>query len=110
MVMDFHLSNYHRKTVTLPLSWLKAVCRQNGCEFYFACNGVSDNKVRGVLFASNLSKGYNHMISVTIPLDQLTADSPTVHADVYLYIPPIEKSKLFGITPKRKSNAKFKLP
>lgn len=110
MVLDFHLSNYHRKTLTLPLSRLKAVCRQNGCEFYFACNGVNGNKVRGVLFASNLSKGYNHMISVTIPMDQLTADSPTVHADVYLYIPPIEKSKLFGITPKRKSNAKFKLP
>ena len=108
--LDFHLSNYHRTKITLPLSQLKAVCRQHGCDFYFACDGVRENKVRGVLFASNLPKGYNHMMSISIPTEQLTDDNPVVHADVYLYIPPIDKTKLFGIAPTKKSNAKFKLP
>lgn len=111
MELDFHLSNYHRQTITLPLSQLKAICRQNGCEFYFACSGVNGDKVGGVMFASNLRKGYNHLFSLKLPQDQLTAETvPTIHADVYLFIPPVDKSKLFGTSPTKKSNAKFKLP
>ena len=110
MELDFHLSNYKRYKIVLPLSSFKAICRQQGCDFYFACDGVRENKVGGVMFASNLSKGYNHMMSINIPIEQLTDDSPTVHADVYLYIPPIDKSKLFGTAPTKKSKANFKLP
>ena len=63
------------------------------------------------MFASNLRKGYNHLFSLKLPQDQLTAETvPTIHADVYLFIPPVDKSKLFGTSPTKKSNAKFKLP
>lgn len=110
MDLDFHLSDYHRKQVTMPLSQLKAFCRQQGCKFYFACDGIRDGVVRAVTFASNLSKGYNHLFSLRIPAEQLTSQSPTVHGDVYLYIPPIEKSKLFGTAPTKKSGVNFKLP
>lgn len=110
MDLDFHLSDYHRRQVTMPLSQLKAFCRQQGCKFYFACDGIRDGMVRAVTFASNLSKGYNHLFSLRIPTEQLTSQSPAVHGDVYLYIPPIEKSKLFGTAPTKKSGANFKLP
>ena len=108
--LDFHLSNYHRQKVNMPLSQLKAFCRQQGCNLYFACDGVQKAKTRGVMFASNLPKGYNHLFSLHIPTEQLTSEAPTVQADVYLYIPPIDKEKLFGTTPTKKSGAKFKLP
>ena len=109
--LDFHLSNYHRQHMTLPLSQLKAFCHQQGCGMYFACDGVqNDKKVHGVMFASNLPKGYNHLFSLRIPIDQLMTTSPTVQADVYLYIPPIDKEKLFGTAPTDKSGANFKLP
>lgn len=110
MDLDFHLSNYHRQKVKIPLSQLKAFCRQQGCSLYFACDGIQGEKVHGVLFASNLPKGYNHLFSLRIPTELLMADSPTVQADVYLYIPPIDKEKLFGTAPTKKSGANFKLP
>lgn len=108
--LDFHLSNYHRQKVTMPLSQLKAFCRQQGCNLYFACDGVQKDKTRGVMFACNLPKGYNHLFSLRIPIEQLTSEAPTVQADVYLYIPPIDKEKLFGTAPTKKSGANFKLP
>ncbi len=108
--LDFHLSNYHRQKVTMPLSQLKAFCRQQGCNLYFACDGVQKDKTRGVMFASNLPKGYNHLFSLRIPTEQLISEAPTVQADVYLYIPPIDKEKLFGTAPTKKSRANFKLP
>ena len=110
MELDFHLSNYHREIVSMPLSQFKAYCRQQGCALYFACDGVKGDVIRGVLFASNLPKGYNHLLSLRIEKSQLCSSSPTVKADVYLYIPPIDKEKLFGIAPTKKSNVKLKLP
>lgn len=110
MELDFHMSNYHRELVSMPLSQFKAYCRQQGCAFYFACDGVKGDVIRGVLFASNLPKGYNHLLSLRIDKFQLCSSSPTVKADVYLYIPPIDKEKLFGIAPTKKSNVKLKLP
>lgn len=108
--LDFHLSNYHRQKLAMPLSQLKAFCRQQGCSLYFACDGVQKDKTRGVMFASNLPKGYNHLFSLRIPTEQLTTEAPTIQADVYLYIPPIDKEKLFGTAPTKKSGANFKLP
>ena len=107
--LDFHLSNYHREKMSMPLSRLKAFCRQQGCGLFFACDVVQDGNVRGVMFASNLPKGYNHLFSLRTSIDQFGVDSPKVSADVYLYIPPVEKSKLFGISPTKKSGAKFSL-
>lgn len=107
--LDFHLSNYHREKMNMPLSRLKAFCRQQGCGLFFACDMVKEGKLRGVMFASNLPKGYNHLFSLRTSIDQFGKDSPKVSADVYLYIPPVEKSKLFGIAPTKKSGAKINL-
>lgn len=108
--LDFHLSNYHRERIAMPLSKLKAFCRQKGCKLYFACDGVQNEIVLGVMFASNLSKGYNHLLSLRIPMEQLCSSAPIVQADVYLYIPLINKEKLFGTAPLKKSGANFKRP
>ena len=108
--LDFHLSNYIRKNVTMPLSCLKAFCRQQGCQFYFACSGITEKNISGVFFASNLPKGYNHLFCIKTEKEQLDADNPVINADVYLYIPPIDKSKLFGTTPTKKSGIKFFTP
>ena len=108
--LNFHLSNYHKERVSMPLSQLKAFCHQQGCNLYFACDGIQNEKVRGVMFACNLPKGYNHLFSLRAPTEQLTSSSPTIQADVYLFIPPISKEKLFGTAPQKKSGANFKLP
>lgn len=108
--MDFHLSNYHHQQISMPLSQLKSFCRQQGCSFFFACDGVLGEQLRGIMFISNLAKGYNHLCSLHLQKEQLTSTNPTIQADIYLYIPPISKEKLFGTAPTKKSNANFKLP
>ena len=110
MELDFHLSDYHRQTVTMPISRLRAYFRQQGCNLFFAYDGMKDDVLRGVMFASNLPKGYNHLFSLRTTKDMLMAAVPSIHADVYLYIPPISKEKLFGTAPTKKSSANFKLP
>ena len=105
--LDFHLSDYHREVVDVTAFQLRDFCRREGCKIYFAYRGMSDGVVRGTLMMSNLAKGYNHLFSLRIPADQLTATGPVIQADVYLYIPPIDKSKLFGKTPTKKSGAKI---
>ena len=110
MELEFHLSDYRRQHITTSLSSLKAFCRQHGCRMFFAGNGAKSGKARGVMFASNIPKGYNHLFSISIPVEQITSPNPTVKSDVYLYIPPIEKNKLFGTVPTKKSGANFKLP
>ena len=108
--LDFHLSDYHRQSITMPLSRLKAYCRQQGCSFYFACDGTRKEIIRGVMFASNLANGYNHLFSMRMAKEQIQETTPKLQADVYLYIPPISKEKLFGTAPTKKSGANFKLP
>lgn len=108
--LDIHLSDYHREKLVMPLSQLKVFLRQQGCNFYFAGNGMKGEKMQGVMFASNLQRGYNHMLSLRTEVGQLMASAPTVNADMYLYIPPIDKNKLFGIPPTHKSKASQQLP
>ncbi len=108
--LDIHLSDYHRDKLVMPLSQLKAFLRQQGCSLFFACNGISGEKMQGIMFASNIQRGYNHMLSLRTETEQLTDAAPTVSADMYLYIPPINKEKLFAIPPAKKSKASQQLP
>ena len=110
MELNIHLSDYRCVAVTLPLSHLRAFCYQQGCNLYFACNGVRNEQIGGVMFASNLTKGYNHLFTIRTTKSDLQSNIPVVISDVYLYIPPIDKEKLFGIPPKKKSGANFRLP
>lgn len=110
MEMTVHLSNYHNHKVSMPLSTFREFLKEKGCDMYFACDIERKGIIHGMMFASNLPKGYNHLISLNMDVSQLREEYPLVKADMYLYIPPLEKSKLFGKEPTKKSGAKFKLP
>lgn len=107
MALDFHLSNYKRPKLKIPLSRLKEFFFQEGCSLYFASSGITRDTARGMLFVTNPGKGYNHLLSLRMPLSDLASKEPEVHAAVYLYIPPIDKSKLYGKTPTKKSGAQI---
>ena len=83
--LDFHLSDYHRQSITMPLSRLKAYCRQQGCSFYFACDGTRKEIIRGVMFASNLANGYNHLFSIRMAKEQIQETTLSCKL-MYIYI------------------------
>ena len=105
--MDFHLSDYHRRQIVIPLSQLRGFCEEQGDQIFFASSGNHMGVTRGMLFIHNSAKGYNHLLSISIPIAQIISHQPVVQAAVYLFIPPIDKSHLFGMTPTKKSGAKI---
>ena len=105
--MDFHLSDYHRKQLVIPLRQLKCFSEAQGDQIFFASSGNLKNVAHGMLFIRNSAKGYNHLMSISIPLDDITSQRPVVNAAVYLFIPTIDKSHLFGNVPTKKSGAKI---
>ena len=107
LILDFHLSDYHRQQLSVSAHQLHNFCSQQGSKVYFACSGIKDDMINGVLLVNNTAKGYNHLFTLRMPVEQLTASQPVIHGDAYLYIPPIDKTKLFGKTPTRKSGAKI---
>lgn len=107
MKLDFHLSDYHHDNRVIPLNQLQDFLHKQGCSIYFASKGIVKEELRGMLFVHNDAKGYNHLLSLRLPIAQLTSTQPEVQAAVYLYIPPLDKSHLFGKTPVKKSGAKI---
>ena len=108
MKLDFHLSDYSHQKLTIPLRKFKDYCRQDGCSIYFASSGTINNKTRGILYIYNASKGYSHLLSLSIPTGHLKDELPEVEASVYLFIPPVDNDHLFGKVPTKKSGANFK--
>lgn len=107
MDIDFHLSNYHNQQFALPLSQLKNFCREQGDDLFFAFSGITQEEVKGVLFAVNVAKGYNHLFSLRMSKSMLVDSNPTIKVNAYLYIPSISREKLFGKTPSKKSGVKI---
>ena len=105
--LDVHMSDYHRKQLSLPFYMLKEFLISQGCQMFFANSSSSEEVQRAILFVHNPTRGYNHLLSMKIPTEQLTVKHPQVEAAVYLYIPSISKDRLFGKTPKKKSGQKI---
>ena len=108
LTIDFHLSDYHRQKLTIPVSQFSDYCRQQRCNVYYASRGTTKGVTEeGTLFLHNKEFGYCHLLSIKAPISQLTAHCPQLTADAYIYIPPVEKTGLFGKTPTKKSGAKI---
>lgn len=108
MALDFHLSDYKRHKATMPLSTLRDFFQQEGCSIFYAASGIKDGMANAMLLVHNAAKGYNHLFSLRMPAELLTAEQPRADAAVYLYIPSIEKTGLFAKPATKKSGAKFK--
>ena len=107
MNIDFHLSDYNKQSLSMPLSLLKDFFYYNRCNIYYACCVPGKEETQGYLVVNNYSEGYNHLINVSIPNSNLMESNPEVHGTAYLYIPQLEESKLFGKIPIKKSGAKI---
>lgn len=107
VTLDLHLSNWRREMIPIKCRQLREFFRQEGCRLFFAGMGISKENVQGMVLVTNLAKGYNHLLRLKMPVCQLTSDEPEIRADVYLYIPPLSKSRTFSKTPTKKSGAKI---
>ena len=93
--------------LVLPIDQLKDCCQEQGCELYFAYSGIDKDILKGILFAKNTAKGYNHLFNISMPKDMVADKNGVITAHGYLFIPTITKEKLYGKLPTKKSGAKI---
>ena len=106
MRMDLQLSSYAKKTVNATLRQWISYCEDQGCIPYFIFDESDGTTAKGYLLFRNQSMGYNHLLSLTCSLNDMTSDAPKFSGKAYLYIPNVEASRLFGNEENLKTNKK----
>lgn len=87
--LELAIDKYGHKTAALSTTLARfiAFCRDEGCEVYGGIKTVGDGEVAGTLFIPNERLGYNHVLSFTFPLGNLSGADKPVKARLYAYIP-----------------------
>ena len=66
--------------------WLE-YCLSDGCTAYFGIKSKDNDSLQGTVFMVNKKKGYNHVLSVDVPLHIVGEQTGTINARLYAYIP-----------------------
>lgn len=100
------LSYGFRKLVfTVPLRQWIAFCQNSGCLLYVGIEDITaDGDVSAVVIAVNDAENYNHVLTVTVPLDAIHAQKGSLEARLYPYVPTHNVQSLFATY--KKSNPK----
>ncbi len=89
--LSLHLTmdryGYKTTAMQITLQQFLRYCLQENCTLYVGIKQHNDTHVTATLFALNKNMGYNHMLSVTIPLTVLTCESNVISGRLYSYIP-----------------------
>lgn len=83
------IDKYGYSTATLD-TFLQQVLRyffQEGCRPYLGVKTYDRNTMTATLFALNSKMGYNHMLSMEVPLSILSEGRGEIKGKVYLYTP-----------------------
>lgn len=106
MRLDFQLSSYAKKSVSVTLRQWISYCEDQGCIPYFIFDDSDGTTAKGYLLMRNQSMAYNHLLSLSCSMNDLINDTPMFTGKAYLFIPNVEASRLFGSEDNLKTNKK----
>ena len=90
-VIPMHLRidkyGYKAEETDITLQQFIDYCKNEGCKLYFGIKTMNEKTLTGTLFAYNEKMAYNHVLSVSIPLNILDGKEEKINATVYAYIP-----------------------
>lgn len=90
-VIPMHLRidkyGYKAEETDITLQQFIDYCKNEGCKLYFGIKTINETTLTGTLFAYNEKMAYNHVLSVSIPLNILDGKKEKINATVYAYIP-----------------------
>ncbi len=89
LALNLTLDRYGYKTTAMQIALQQFLryCLQECCTLYVGIKQHTDSEVTATLFALNKALGYNHMLTVNVPLTVLTGDSNAITGRLYAYIP-----------------------
>lgn len=76
-----------KRTVTLPLSRLLAVCEDEGCMAYWGVENYADGVLTGALFMYNRRKGYDHVFRIECSPAEVIGEGGPIKVRGSLFIP-----------------------
>ena len=87
--LDMAMDLFGYKTASGSLKWedLLSFCRAEGCRIFFGIKRRDKDAVLGTVFMANEKKGYNHMLSVKIPIQTIADRKGILTGRLYVYIP-----------------------
>lgn len=87
--MHLRLDKYGYKSDEMDITLQQFIdyCKNEGCKLYFGVKTRDERVLTGTLFAYNELLAYNHVLSVSVPIDILDGKDAQLTATVYAYIP-----------------------
>jgi len=85
--LTFDKYGYKEEKIRIKLKQWIGYCLSEGCIGYFGIKSKDDTFLNGTVFMVNKKKGYNHILSVEVPLSIIGKQEGKIDARLYAYIP-----------------------
>lgn len=113
-VIPMHLRidkyGYKAEETDITLQQFIDYCKNEGCKLYFGIKTMNEKTLTGTLFAYNEKMAYNHVLSVSIPLNILDGKRKDKRYSLCLY--PFAKRNreiLYSGHPRRSTSKKISI-
>jgi len=90
------LYGYKKRSFSLPMSVLADYCAATGCRPYIGIESADDREIKAVLVYRNNFFSYNHLLYMTIAVEDIAEKESRATADFYTYIPTHNLKSLFS--------------
>lgn len=96
---------FRKSSIDVNLKQWITFCRNSHCKLFFGIDNInSDSSVDAIVVAVNSEENYNHVLTVSVPIDVIASQQGTIEARLYSYVPTQNIRNLFGAY--KKSNPK----
>ncbi len=95
MVLTFKLYENKQQQALVTMDQLLGFFHQRGCKVFWGLEGITDDEIYGTLMVVNEGYGYNHIIGVSCPRQDLFADKCVMKASVSLFVPTSNINNIF---------------
>ena len=100
--IDFVMYDGTIETVDVTVADWLATVKEDGCQCYYGFDKQDDKTASLVLYASNPSKGYDHVLMLKTDIDQLDRKTVVLKGNGYLFSPTSNVKNLFYKYTKKK--------
>ena len=82
-----HRYGFHESQVSVPLRQWVDYCVQMGCEIFCGIEEVSAEMAKATVLAVNTKLNFNHLLTVSVPIEAIDNGKGTVKGDLHAFIP-----------------------
>lgn len=95
MKVTCYLYNHRKEIINTTVANWMAFCQENGCKPYYGFESDKQGTLTATLIMRNRESGYDHVLTVTCPREQINDDNLQIDAVAYLYVPSSNVGDLF---------------